>query len=67
MKSDEVNAVDLSPCVRIFIESLLSEEFPKCAARNAGRTEKSINIQKESGKASALNQEARVREIAKGI
>jgi len=51
MKNDELIAGHLSPCVQIFIESLLSEESPKSTARNAGRTEKSIDIQKGSGKA----------------
>jgi hypothetical protein len=51
MKSDEVNAVDLSPCVRIFIESLLSEESPKDVARDTGTTESSMDIKKGSRKA----------------
>ena len=50
MKDNEVITGHLSPCVRIFIESLLSDELPESAVRNAGGTETSLDIKTESRK-----------------
>ena len=44
MKNDEVTAGHLSPCVRIFIESLLNADLTTDAARDTGTTENSMDI-----------------------
>ena len=51
MKNDEVIAGHLSPCVQIFIESLLNAELTTDVARDAGTTENSMDIKKGSRKA----------------
>ena len=50
MKSDEVNAGHLSPCVQIFIESLLDADLTTDIARDAGTTKNPMNIKKGSRK-----------------
>jgi hypothetical protein len=51
MKNDEVIASNLSPCVQIFVESLLHAELTTDAARDTGTTENSMDIKKGSRKA----------------
>jgi hypothetical protein len=48
MKYNEVIAGHLSPCVQIFIESLLNGESTKSVSKNTGGTDISRGI-KESG------------------
>ncbi|HXY14696.1 MAG TPA: hypothetical protein VEI26_09370 [Terriglobales bacterium] len=48
MKHSEVITGHLSPCLRIFIESLLHAELPTSEARDAGATEDSMDIKKVS-------------------
>jgi hypothetical protein len=43
-KNNEVIAGHLSPCVQIFIESLLNAELTTDEARDTGTTENSIDI-----------------------
>ena len=50
MKNGEVIAGHLSPCVQIFIESLLNADLTTDAARDAGATEESMDIKKGSEK-----------------
>ena len=47
MKENEVTADDLSPCVRLFIESLLNGEPTTNAGRDAGGGEKLIDTKKD--------------------
>jgi hypothetical protein len=49
MKDNEVIAVRLSPCVRIFIESLLNAELTTTAPGDTGTTEKSPEIKQDLG------------------
>jgi hypothetical protein len=51
MKNDELIAGHLSPCVQIFIESLLNADLTTDVAREAGTTENSMDIKKGSRKA----------------
>jgi hypothetical protein len=51
MKHDEVIAGHLSPCVQIFIESLLNADLTADAARDTGTTENSMGIKKRIEKA----------------
>jgi hypothetical protein len=51
MKDNELIAGHLSPCVQIFLESLLNAELATDAARDAGTTNNSLDIRKESRKA----------------
>jgi hypothetical protein len=51
MKNNEVIAGHLSPCVQIFVESLLSAESTTDVARDTGTTENSMDIKKGSRKA----------------
>lgn len=51
MKNDEVIAGHLSPCVQIFIESLLNADLTTDVARDTGTTENSMDIKKGSRKA----------------
>jgi hypothetical protein len=51
MKNNEVSAGHLSPCVQIFIESLLRADFATDGARGTGTTENSVDIKKGSRKA----------------
>jgi hypothetical protein len=51
MKDDEVVSGHLSPCVQIFIESLLNTDLTTDAARDTGTTENHMNINKGSRKA----------------
>jgi hypothetical protein len=51
MKDDEITAGQLSPCVQIFIESLLNADLTTDAARDTGNTENSMDIKKGSRKA----------------
>ena len=52
MKNDEVIAGHLSPCVQIFIESLLNADLTTTdVARDTGTTENSMDIKKGSRKA----------------
>jgi hypothetical protein len=46
MKNDEVIAGHLSPCVQIFIESLLNADLTTDAARDTGTTGNSMDIKK---------------------
>jgi len=48
MKHNEVIARHLSPCLRIFIESLLNAELTTSQAHNAGTTEDPMDIKKQS-------------------
>jgi hypothetical protein len=50
-KDDEIIAGHLSPCVQIFIESLLNAELTTDVARDTGTTENSMDIKKGSRKA----------------
>jgi hypothetical protein len=50
MKDNELIASHLSPCVQIFIESLLNADTTD-AARDTGTTENSMDIKKGSRKA----------------
>jgi hypothetical protein len=45
MKNDEVIA-GISPCVQIFIESLLNADLTTDVARDTGTTENSMDIKK---------------------
>jgi len=47
MKNNEAIASDLSPCVRIFIESLLKAELPDTTPAT-GATDNSVDIKKVS-------------------
>jgi hypothetical protein len=51
MKDNELIAGHLSPCVQIFIESLLDAELTTDVARNARTTKNSMDIKKGSRKA----------------
>ena len=51
MKDDEIIAGHLSPCVQIFIESLLNADLTTDGARDTGTTENSMDIKKGSRKA----------------
>jgi hypothetical protein len=51
MKDDEIIASHLSPCVQIFIESLLNADLTTDVARDTGTTENFIDIKKGSRKA----------------
>jgi hypothetical protein len=51
MKQNEVIAGHLSPCVQIFIESLLDTELTTDEARDTGTTGNSTDIKKGSRKA----------------
>ena len=51
MKYKEVIAGHLSPCVQIFIESLLNADWTTDVARDRGTTENSMDIKKGSRKA----------------
>jgi hypothetical protein len=55
MKNDEAIAGHLSPCVQIFIESLLNADLTTDLARHAGTTENSMDIKKgiEKGQATS--------------
>jgi hypothetical protein len=48
MKDDEIIAGHLSPCVQIFIESLLNADLTTDVARNTGTTENFMDIRKGS-------------------
>ena len=51
MKDDEISAGHASPCVQIFIESLLNADLTTDVARDIGTTENPMNIKKGSRKA----------------
>ena len=51
MKDNEVIAGHLSPCVQIFIESLLNADLTTDVARDGGTTENSMDIKNGSRKA----------------
>ena len=51
MSNEEIIAGHLSPCVQIFIGSLLNAELTTDAAPDSGSTKNSINIKKGSRKA----------------
>jgi hypothetical protein len=51
MKDNELIAGHLSPCVQIFIESLLNAELTTEVARDAGTTKDSMDLKKGSRKA----------------
>ena len=52
MKNDEVIAGGLSPCVQIFIESLLNADLTTTeVARDPGTTENAVDIKKGLRKA----------------
>jgi len=51
MKNDEVIAGHLSPCVRIFVESLLNAEPTTDVAGDTSTTENFVDIKKGSRKA----------------
>jgi len=55
MKNDEVIAGHLSPCVRIFIESLLNDDLTTDLARHTGTTENSMDIKKRIEKGQATS------------
>jgi len=49
MKNDEVVAGHLSPCVQVFIESLLNADLTTTdGARDIGATENAVDIKKGS-------------------
>jgi len=50
-KDDEFIAGRLSPCLQIFIESLLDAELTASVAGDAGTTENSMDVKKGSRKA----------------
>lgn len=50
MKNNEVIAGHLSPCVQIFIESLINAGSTTDVARDTGTTENSMDIEKGHGK-----------------
>jgi hypothetical protein len=51
VKDNELIAGHLSPCVQIFIESLLNAALTTDVARDTGTTESSMDIKKGSRKA----------------
>lgn len=51
MKDGEIIADHLSPCVQIFIESLLNADLTTGVARDTGTTKNSMDIKKGSRKA----------------
>jgi hypothetical protein len=51
MKNDEVIAGHLSPCVQLFIESLLNADLTTDVVRDTSTTENSMDSQKGSRKA----------------
>ena len=51
MKDDEIIAGHLSPCLQIFIESLLHADLTTDGAPGTGTTENSVDIKKGSRKA----------------
>jgi hypothetical protein len=53
MKSDELIAGHLSPCVQIFIESLLNADLTTDVARDTGTTGNSMDIKKGSTRLSS--------------
>jgi hypothetical protein len=53
MKNDEVIAGHLSPCVQIFIESLLNADLMTNVARDTGTTGNSMDIKKGSTRLSS--------------
>jgi len=68
MKDDKVIAGQLSPCIRIFIESLLDGESTTSAARDARGSEKSIDMNKGSRQANRPEvKRTEVEDMAKNI
>jgi len=51
MKNDEVIAGHLSPCVQIFIESVLNADLTTDVARDTGAAENSMDIKEGPRKA----------------
>ena len=58
MNDDEINGGDLSPCVRIFIESLLNDELTTTEEGDTDAFEKSVAIKKGSRQADRPEQKS---------
>jgi hypothetical protein len=65
MKNDELIAGHLSPCVQIFIESLLNADLTLDVARDTGATENSMDIRKGPRKDQAVETKPEVEKWPK--